>query len=386
MDMESIARRPLEAAVLVLLIGSLVLLFLRRRPAGLVWYSALVMVALAAHLYGEHARWQMIPAYVLTVMIAFRLARPAGQPYRSARPYGAPGLILRALVVLVAVPSMVLPFVVPLFRVADPTGPHRVGHVHLIGLAHDQPDLRIWYPASASAQTLAPFWTAADVAESRLPGLPRLVTSHLALVPTPAGLRAPIVTERLPVLVVMPGPCALPSDYLHITLEAASAGWMVVVVSAPYDEAPVHEIAEHLAGLYTDGALAGRADADRLALLVPRALDLPHLDIPVLTLGGGALVDAALPSGRVVVEYPGASIPASALTVRHLFVRPSRLLVDAAIPPDRIDRILRRTVAAILGDGSRSAPVFSAAPLDEQLAATPGLTVRVEPGSPRRAP
>ena len=373
--------------MLGLLIVSLALLFLRRRPAGLVWYSAVAMVVLAAHLFLEHGRWQLIPAYVLTVVLASWLARPAGQPYKSAQPYGAPGLGLRVLVVLVAVPSLVLPFAVPVFRIAHPAGPHAVGHTRLLTFAQDHPDLRIWYPASASAPTVAPFWTADDIASHRLPGLPRLFTSHLALVPTPAGLRAPILNERLPVLVMMSGPEALPSDYLHLTLEAASAGWMVVVLDASYGDVPVHQIAEILAGQDTDGALAGRVDADRLALVAPGARDLSDLDVPVLTLGGGVLVDAALPSGRVVVEYPGAAIPASALTTRHLIVRPSRLLVDSDVPPDRIDRILRHTVAVILGDGSASAPVFSMTPLDEQrLAATLGVTVRVEPASPRRAP
>ena len=49
----TIGIRYLETALLGLLVLAVVLLFLRRRPPGLVWYSALAMAAMAVHLFLE---------------------------------------------------------------------------------------------------------------------------------------------------------------------------------------------------------------------------------------------------------------------------------------------------------------------------------------------
>lgn len=385
--------RYVEAAVLGLLAVSLALLFLRRRPPGLVWYSALTMVVLAVHLHLEHGRWQLVPVYLLTFVFAFWLARPVGGGSRSARgtprsarAYRGFGLALRIVLVIVAVPALLLPFAAPVFVVEEGGGPHPVGFTRmLLDGAGSTRHVDVWYPATGGSELVAPFWTRDDLSAYRLPGWPALFASHLPLVPTPARLRARILDEPLPILVLMPGSDRLPGDFLHLVLEAASHGWLVAAAPPASGDEWVYRLIDALSRQETDAALAGRIDADRLAVLSSGAFTT-DLGVPTLRLGEGALLEAALPSSRFVVFFADAEIPASALTIRYLMARPARLVVGSSdVAPHRLDSALRNLVGTILADGSSSAPVFSARPPDQQmlLAGTGGASIRQLP-DPRR--
>ncbi len=386
LEIATIAIRYTEAAVLGLLVVSLGLLFLRNRPPALVWYSALTTVVLVVHLYLEHGRWQLVPAYVLTFVFAFWLARPAGGRSRSARgkarstrAYRGLGLALRIVFVVIAVPALLLPFAAPIFVVGDGGGRHPVGFTRmLIDGAQGTRHVDVWYPATGGSDLVAPFWSRDDLSAYRLPGWPALLSSHLALVPTPAGLRARILDEPLPLLVLMPGPDRLPGDFLHLVLEAASHGWLVAAAPPASGEEWVYRFIDALSRQETDAALAGRVDADRLAILVSGASST-DLGVPTLRLGEGVLLEAALPASRFAVYFADAEIPASALTIRYLMARPARLVVGSSdVPPDRLDSALRSLVGTILADGSSSAPVFSARPPDQQalLAGIEGASIR----------
>ena len=391
MELGTTGVRYLEAVVLGLLAASLALLFLRRRPAGLVWYSALMMAALVCHLFLEHGRWQLIPAYALTFLIAFRLPRPGGRERRAARRGRRGfGLALRIIVVIIAVPALLLPFAAPIFLVRDGGGPHHVGftRMYLEG-THGRSRVGVWYPATGAAELLAPFWWADELAAHRLPGWPPILASHLPLVPTPAGLRAPILEETLPLLVLIPGGDRLPGDYLHLVVEAASHGWMVAVVPPAAGDESVYDfvatLIDALSREETDAALAGRVDANRLALL-SAATPPVDLGVPTLKLGGGSLLEADLPSSRFALFFADAEIPASALTIRYLMARPSRLVAGSSdVPPGRLDSALRHLVATLLADGSPSAPVFSARPPDQEalLAGVEGASIRRLPDPQR---
>ncbi|HKJ86306.1 MAG TPA: hypothetical protein VKA06_09545 [Spirochaetia bacterium] len=391
----TIGIRYFETGTLVLLLVATILVFLRRRPAGLVWFSALAVGTMAAHLFIEEGRWQLIPAYLLLFVLAFWLARPAGQPYRSARPYRAPGLIVRVVVALLALPALLLPFMAPLFVLPLPEGPHPVGSANV--LVHDESPRShtVWYPAAADraarsgagaaagAATLAPFWSSDDLAAHRLPGLPWLLSTHLTLVPTPAGYRAPILESELPLLLLLPAEGSLPGDYVRLALEAASAGWLVVKMPGePGTERVLATIAA-LADPDTDAALSGRVDPDRLAVLLTGTAPEPALGVPVIRVGTSSLFEAGLPSSSFEVLFPDAEIPASAFTTRALMVHPARLLVGSSdIAPGRIDSVLRHLLRTVLADGSPDAPVFSGTQPSqaELLSGASDATIRALPG------
>lgn len=407
-ELGSLLFRHLEIAVLGLLLVSTVLIYARRRPAGLVWYSAVAMSVIAVHLYLEEGRWQMLPAYALLFAFAIWIARPAGQAYRSARRYRAVGLVVRILVTLVAVPALALPALVPLFRVPSGSGPHPVGSARVLlpaarpaglpgpegaasddgrGAAHSEDRRTIWYPARAASSIAAPYWSADDLARYRLPGLPWLAATHLPLVPTPATFRAPILDERLPLLVLLSGDDALPGDHLNVALEAASAGWLVVRMPPGSGERAVLETVAALEAGGGDAALEGRVDARRLVLLSTRAEPVVELGVPTIRVRAERLVEAHLPSGGLALEAPGAEVPAQALTSRYLMMLPARLLVGSSdISPATLDRLVREAVGALLADGSSAAPVFSARPpaLDELVGGYDGVVLRRLPAASRR--
>ncbi|MFW5743543.1 MAG: hypothetical protein ACOC2D_09730 [Spirochaetota bacterium] len=401
-ELGSLLVRYVEAAVLGLLVVSTILIYIRRRPAGLVWFSAVAMSAIAVHLHLEDGRWQLLPAYALLFVFAVWLSRPAGQPYRSARPYGAPGLVVRILATLLVLPSLALPALVPLFRVPSGSGPHPVGSARVLLETARQSDSSvgsprsslpagdrrtIWYPAVTDSRVAAPYWSADDLAHHRLPGLPWLAATHLPLVPTAATLRAPILDERLPLLVVVPGADALPGDNLNVVLEAASAGWLVVQMPPGAGEELVLEAVSALEAGAGDAALEGRVDAERLVLVSAGAEPTVEIGVPTIRLCAGRLVEAHLPSGSLALEAPDAEVPAQALTTRYLMVRPARLLVGSSdVPPAALDRMVRDAVRTLLADGSPSAPVFSAEPpvLDELVARYDGVVLRRLPAQSGR--
>ncbi|MBU8912608.1 MAG: hypothetical protein KOO61_01205, partial [Spirochaetales bacterium] len=188
--------RYLELGVIaaaLLLVG---LLFIRRRPAGLVWVSVAAMGALLVHLYREEGRWQLVPIYALVFVLSIWLAVPGRKAYRLG------GLIFRiALIVFLVVPALTLPLAVPLFVVPPPTGPYGVGVATLLVAPAEDANLpvTIRYPLDQAADgaganpatgaTLAPYWSLEDVGSNSLPGLPWLSSTHLPLVPTNSVLR-----------------------------------------------------------------------------------------------------------------------------------------------------------------------------------------------------
>lgn len=372
--LSSIGLRYVETGVLAVLVVATVLIFLRSRPAGLVWFSALAMSVVAVHLFMEEGRWQMVPAYTLLTGLAFWIARPA-RPRDGASVYGGGGLAVRIIVVLIVLPALAVPFLAPIFVVGPGSGPHDVGTARVIV---DGPRSS-WYPARAPAATAAPYWSADDLRRNRLPGLPLFAATHLTLVPTPATNRAPIAEGEHPVLAVLPDDSSLPGDHLNAVLEAASLGWLVVRFSPDTDEQTLVRALGRLDDPDVDSALAGRVDTGRIVLLVTGGREVPDLGLSSVRLGGDFLLEAVVPAGRFVVDTIDGEVPPQAMTMRYLLAYPSRLVVGSSdIAPSRLDTLVRGAMATILGDGSPDAPVFSgrAPALDGLVASLRGVVQR----------
>ena len=362
----SIGIRYIETGVLLALLISTALLYRRHRSRGLVWWSAVAMITMAAHLYLEEGRWQMAGVYLLLFVFCFWIATPTRRAYR------APGLILRiALTVFLVLPLAVIPFLVPLFRIAPPTGPHAVG-VATVPVSESR--VRFYYPAGDSDQPAAMYWTPYDVEHSRLPGVPRLLTWHLALLPTPATMRAPLAGSDLPVLLVVPSPSSEPADFVRQELTAASNGWLVVEFQPGAEVESVIALVSGLQDGTVDAAFDGATSDVRVALVLAGRWpvssqaddDLVDLGLPWLHVGGEFGTEITIIGSHFAITFPEAEIPPAAYTTRARMVIPSQFLVGTSdVPPAELNLLLDRVVDLILADGSRSAPIFSGEMIDQ---------------------
>ena len=366
--------RLTEVVILGLLILVVALLFLRRRPAGLVWVSVLLMGALLAHLLYDEARWQMVPAYAVIFFLAIWLGIPSRRRYRAA------GLVARIVIaVLFTVPAIALPLVMPVFQLPPPSGPYPIG---VVGIAVPTIDavgqgdpagrlqLTIRYPATPSHHPAAPYWSRDAVRDHRLPGLPWIASTHLLVVPTNGRLRAPLAevesadtnsTGARPLAFFAPGDEDLPSDHIVILEELASLGWVVVSLPVGATAPDARAVAARLQANTLDQAFAGQVDTVRSVVLQTESSHLGDLGLPTVTLHSeGPLATARWGDRAMQLSVAGATIPSAARTARYLLVRPSRFLVgssDVAAPTVIV--AIRAFVTSLVADGSASSAVFS---------------------------
>src|SRR5579859_2152223 len=123
--------RPLEISLLLVNLPILLSgLIARKRPPTLLLALPLVGIAIfACHYFIEGWRWQMAPAYLVTLFLFFLsvvfFVRPS-QPNSSLRPFAMLGSLLGLATLGFA---NLLSVVLPVFRFPEPTGPHRIGTV-----------------------------------------------------------------------------------------------------------------------------------------------------------------------------------------------------------------------------------------------------------------
>jgi hypothetical protein len=355
--------RYIELGLLAALVVSTGLLFFRRRPAILTFWGVLVMAALAVHLFLERDRWQMIPAYLLLFVLAIWLSLP------SRRRYGAMGLLARIVLVILALFAVAIPVFAPLFPVPSPahasspdgersavgTAAIFVGETES-GSAGAQVRMSVWYPTDEPTSIVAPFWRGDDAGTS-VPGFHPLFSSHLSLVPTPAYVRAPVVGERLPVLLILPDATWLPGDHLSIALAAASAGWFVAEL--PRDVEPQRALAQ-LSELTTgvdDAAITGRLSRNRVAVLGSRRA--AELGLPSVIIADGSVQTRHADGTGTELFFPESTVPDLALSDRYRFVLVPGLLIGSSdVPPARAEAAARRFVTVVLGQGTLEAPIF----------------------------
>lgn len=118
---------------------------------------SILIIIFSSHLIFEGWRWQMIPIYLLFFVLLWRitLIKETILPKRTLlRGVGYIGLILLVL------PSWVLPNVLPVFSLPTPTGNYQVGthHIHLETnmdepITKDTNDkrelmIKVWYPST----------------------------------------------------------------------------------------------------------------------------------------------------------------------------------------------------------------------------------------------
>ncbi len=244
--------RGFECLILLAMAPSVLGLLLpkHRRPFWLDYLALAAAASILPHLAFEGWRWQMIPAYVLAMMLAAiaLLGRwhPSAADNAGPRPMRLVFALAALLVYLVAV---VLPVALPVFRLPIPTGPYSIGTLSLSytddsrkGVFSPDPKeprrlmAQVWYPAeSAPERPPAPY----------LKGGPFFL-GYWSQISTHARIEAPVskLQPRYPLIIYTHCYMCPVNESTRLMEDLASHGYIVASVSHPYEE---------VATVYPDG-------------------------------------------------------------------------------------------------------------------------------------
>jgi predicted dienelactone hydrolase len=217
---------------------------------------AFALMVAAAQSLAEGPRWQMLPAYALTMLFSLvwlhhNLASTGRPTEQKRRPpiSAAAANGLGALAVAVAV---ALPMMVPVFSFPSPTGPYAIGTLtyHWFDAARSEvfvadPKARrqlmvqMWYPAQAdSAAPRAAYMPDADAvtaAFARIHDMSAFVFGHFKYVTTHARSSASVAVDqpRYPVLLFLEGATGFRQMNTFQVEHLVSHGYIVVAIDQP---------------------------------------------------------------------------------------------------------------------------------------------------------
>ncbi|MEQ8688946.1 MAG: hypothetical protein RIE86_26840 [Imperialibacter sp.] len=204
-------------------------------------------VLLALHLIVEGWRWQMFPAYLLTLIVGWRVkvADATESPRVSfVRVVGYLGLIVLLL------PGWALPKLLPVFSLPEPRGPYSVGtelvHVQterdeiITKDATDKRELmyKIWYPSDVEVSSLKGEKYVDEGSRAGFSvkyGLPPSALNYLDRVKTYVYPNIPVADGPFPVLIFSHGYGSKATGYYALLTEMASQGYVIINMNHTYE-------------------------------------------------------------------------------------------------------------------------------------------------------
>ncbi|MFN8427836.1 MAG: hypothetical protein U0X87_16465, partial [Anaerolineales bacterium] len=239
--------RPIEIITPILL--AIHLLWRAPRPTPIRFLPLAALAILVIHFAVEGYRWQMIPLYALTIILAalaiFHVEIKSVASFLTLRLAQGGALILLAL-------ATAIPILLPVPRIAAPSGPYTVG-TRIYELTDDSRReiysgkdevrrfmIQIWYPSEAdSSAERAPWMADAKIYAPAIAdhiGLPSFFLDHLALVKIPAFKETKVAetSEPFPVILFSHGWNGFNAQNTEQALELASHGYVVVGVQHTY--------------------------------------------------------------------------------------------------------------------------------------------------------
>lgn len=245
--------RPLETLLLisnVLALARLAVPRYRERS----WTDSIALITLligVIQVLAEGPRWQMIPAYALTIFYFVLWLIDIGSPGRI-RINRLMTLLGVGVGVLVLVVAIALPVLLPVFHFPQPTGPYAIGTVAYHWTDSSRPELftsdpddhrelmaQVWYPAkSQPSAPRAPYIQDADAvtaAMARLIRFPAFLFTHFREVTTNAVASAPMADDEssYPVLLFLSGLNGFRAVNMFQIEELVSHGYVVVGLDQP---------------------------------------------------------------------------------------------------------------------------------------------------------
>lgn len=350
------------------------------------WTGSIVFIALVVvviQVFVEGARWQMVPAYVLTGLFLIvwevqRLASAGGivKQILVKRVVAGAAIILCLLSMGL---SVALPTVLPVFHFPPPSGTYQIGTVtyHWVDTSRHEifnPNPRarrelmaqIWYPVKGDTSPVrAPYVQDASTLSSalaRAAHLPGFTFDYFQEIPTHTIPSAPVATDQpmYPVLIFLTGITGYRQSNTFQEEELVSHGYIVVGLDQPYAAATV---------VFPDGRQILGWTRDQMQPLIQQSLSLgasvpkvngqalPHGIIPYFaqdvsfTLDQLTAIDKADPNGlltgRLDLQRVGIyGISLGAIIASEACHRDTRLkaclMMDAAMPADVVQAGLRQ--------------------------------------------
>ncbi len=206
------------------------------------WFLLMLFVATAVpsliNLSSGSYRWQLLPVYIFSILLLLSLILIAMlQPKINL-----PQLFLCCAVGLCCLlATAIFSYLYPIFGFPVPTGEYAVGTTSIDLVDQSRTELcdlstksarelvvQVWYPATSSNGTKAPY-----LPDARL--IPKGVFSHLGLIKTNAVSDAPIAAAQLPypVVIYTPSWSGFRTDNIFQTEELASHGFVVMGLEHP---------------------------------------------------------------------------------------------------------------------------------------------------------
>jgi predicted dienelactone hydrolase len=267
--------RPVEILLLVANLLTFVVVAVPRLHATR-WMGGVVLITLAlavVQVLLEGPRWQMVPAYVLTVLFLVVWLLQSFVPVGGIVKQILTNRIVAGFAIILGIIglglSAALPIVLPVFHFPRPSGPYAIGTVtyqwtdvrrHEVfspdNNRHRELMAQVWYPArkgSASSHTLyLPDADAVTTALARLHNFPDFFLTHLKYVTTNAAASVPVADDQpsYPVLIFLEGLTGYRQQNTFQVEELVSHGYIVVGLDQPGAAASVvFPDGHHIAGL-----------------------------------------------------------------------------------------------------------------------------------------
>ena len=313
------------------------------RPRWVQFLALTAVFPLLIHLLQEQFRWQMVPAYGLTVLIiiiaGYQLRNP--KPATSGRRWLS--ILLSLLGIIWAAFAFFLPTALPVPALPSPTGLYQIGTIstHLIDTSreeihttavNDSRELmaQIWYPAIVDEQsTPAPYLEALDETSKTLAeqlNFPAFLFNHFNLVDAHAYANVPLMTadKPYPVILFSHGLTGLRGQNRAVVNELVSHGYIVAAVDHTYGNAltifpdgriiiydPTRLFTDGIANPIEGNALVKVWAADLAFLLdsldtwqeteghlLAGAMDITQIGVFGHSTGGGATLEFCMNNGR----------------------------------------------------------------------------------------
>ena len=245
-----------EICILILLFVTTFSLFTKpgKRPNILIYLPFVLLFVVFLHALFEGIRWQMIPAYLLTLLFILQSVRllkrqhnlSAYQDRKWLRVVGAVCSILLLMV------STLLSSILPVFDLPEPTGSYQVGTTAFMledskreEIITEDPDdqrklmVRAWYPSqdlNSSVNQMKYMHPYEAEYFAKKYGLPAFTLNHLKHIETFVyeDLMVSDQQTTFPVLLFSHGYNVAPATYAAFLTEIASHGYIIFAVNHPY--------------------------------------------------------------------------------------------------------------------------------------------------------